>query len=65
MEGTSVEIKLLNQFGKVVYQQDQQEVNHSLHKLEVNHLVNGLYLLQIKPENRRLISKKLIINRMY
>lgn len=59
--GRTGNIQIFNAFGKQILEIPNKEfINHFEH-IDVSNFENGLYYLNIKAENRRLISKKFIV----
>ena len=65
LEGTEVTLSILNQFGQKIYEKRIEKVVNEPEKVDISNFSNGLYFLQIKGENRKLIGKRLIVNRLY
>lgn len=65
LEGQSVRLQLINQFGELVWQRSIEKVNSLRERIDLQGFQNGFYLLQIKSTRRRMQTKKLIINNLY
>ena len=65
LEGQSVRLQLINQFGQSVWEQSIEQVNHVQERIDLQHFQNGLYWLQIKSVGERTHTKKLIISNLY
>ncbi len=63
--GEAVTLKLFNQFGQEVYQQSIEKVVQPSATIDLTPFSNGLYLLQIQTKGRKVLSKKLVVNRLY
>lgn len=65
VKGEVVTLKLFNQFGQEVYKQPIEKVVQSNAKIDLSPFSNGLYLLHIQTKGRKVLSKKLVVNRLY
>lgn len=65
MENGEGQIHILNYLGKEMYFLDLDKINSAPISLNTSNWPNGIYLVQIKLKNRKIITKKLIINRLY
>lgn len=59
------QVRILNYLGKEVTFLDFDKIPSEQIHLDTKDMTNGIYLVQIKLENRPVITKKLIINRLY
>lgn len=64
LQGWNVRIEVYDQQGHSVHREILPEVNEAFHHLPLGHLRDGMYLVVVHPEDRRPISKKLIISRL-
>jgi len=65
VEGEAVTLKLFNQFGQEIYQQAIEKVVQPSAKIDLTPFSNGLYLLHLQTKGRKVLSKKLVVNRLY
>ena len=61
----SVQLRLVNQFGQEVWQNYIEKVSDFPERITVAQFPNGLYFLQIQSKGKRVVTKKLIVNRLY
>jgi len=64
-QNEKVEIALYNSFAQSVYQKQLDQVTSKTERIDLNNFDNGLYLLKIKVGQHKVVTKKLIITRMY
>lgn len=64
-EGLPVNLRLINQFGQKVWSKQIAKVADEPQKIDVSDFQNGLYFLQIQARGRGLVTKKLLVNRLY
>ena len=65
LRGLPVQLTIYNQLGKVVYQKQVEKASQYPEIINLDGFENGVHLLQIQAPNKRLISKKLVISRLY
>lgn len=65
LKSASVQLELVNQFGQKVWEKAIPKVNHPLEKIDITGYQNGLYFLKIQSESRKVLVKKVLINRLY
>lgn len=65
VEGLSVDLQLINQFGQKVWQKRIDKATGVPQKIDLYSFQNGLYFLQIRVAGGRVRTKKLMINRLY
>ncbi|MEM1123041.1 MAG: T9SS type A sorting domain-containing protein, partial [Bacteroidota bacterium] len=63
--GEQVNLTLLNQYGQIMVEKAIERVTNSSEKLDVSQLNNGLYILQMQAKGKRMVGKKLLVNRLY
>jgi len=60
-----VQIELYNYFSQRVYQKQLAQVNAQTERVDLANYDNGLYFMKIKVGQHRMVTKKLMIARMY
>ena len=63
--GTKAQIQVLNYLGKEMHHLQLDKIPVEMITINSSDWANGIYLVQIKLENRPIITKKLVINRLY
>ena len=59
------EVRILSYLGKEMKYLNLEKIPDAPISIDLNNWTNGIYFVQIKLENRPLITQKLIVNRMY
>jgi len=62
LAGKSIDLKLYNNLGQVVYQQRLEEATHEPFVIATSQFKNGLYLLEVQGEDGLFLTEKLMIN---
>lgn len=65
LHGVSVDLRLLNQFGQKIWEQHLPETTEIPQKIDLHTFQNGVYFLQIRGKGRGMVTKKLLVNRLY
>ncbi len=65
VQGEKVNIELYNYFSQKVYQKQIENVNTRTERMDITNYDNGIYLLKIKVGQHKIVTKKLIIARLY
>ena len=63
--GEAVTLKLFNQFGQEVFQQVIEKVVQPSVEIDLTAFSNGLYFLHVQPKGKKVLSKRLVVNRLY
>ena len=63
-KGKKASIQIFNTFGQLVNQIPQKIFNQNYESIEVGAYENGLYFMTIKVENRRIISKRFLVEHL-
>ncbi|MFK7983249.1 MAG: T9SS type A sorting domain-containing protein [Saprospiraceae bacterium] len=64
-QGKAVDLVIYNQFGQSVFEQTIDSVDGEEIRLDTRNYDNGLYLVKIATTDRKSLSKKLVIARLY
>ena len=65
LKNHAVKLELVNQFGQAVWSKNIEKVTTTPTKIDLTTISNGLYFLQIQAKGRRVVGKKLLVNRLY
>ena len=60
-----IQLSIVNQLGKIVYQKDNLLASDGIQSIDLQAFTNGLYFVQLSAKGRRLITKKLLVARLY
>ncbi len=63
LEGKQVTVEVFDRFGHLIHREDIAEVNQPFHQIHINDWHDGMYFVQVTPEGRRSITKKLMVAR--
>ena len=63
-DGQQCEIKLTNALGQIVFQKETQAQLDEPFEIDINQIKNGIYFISIKPEGNRLMSQRIIVDRL-
>ncbi len=64
-QGKAVNILILNQFGKVVFQKQLDRLGEPLLTLDLSKFLNGQYFVQLDAAGQRSVVRKLAVTRTY
>jgi len=59
------ELRIVNQLGKVVFRQDNALQSNGVATIDLTSFTNGLYFVQLNAKGRRLVTKKLLVSKLY
>ncbi len=65
LQKQAVQISIYNSFSQKVWEQNIKELQQAKVKIDLSSFSNGLHFLYVQPVNKRPISKKLMISRLY
>ncbi|MEM6319857.1 MAG: kelch repeat-containing protein [Bacteroidota bacterium] len=60
-----IDIRITNQLGKLVYEEKVNPMDNTAHRINIENFENGVYFIQIRTSERRLVTKKLLVTRLY
>jgi len=61
----NIEIEIVNNLGTSLYRKELTEVNVVHHKVDLSNWKNGVYMVWVKPEDKRRQLAKLVVARTY